>query len=235
MKSILFLIVTLSIGFLTAQENANVVSNTAQSMLRAANSGQSSFSGAAFFVNPFREIKGSIYLFDTWDNHAVIYLDDKQRLILNNININIERNSFDSRISQDSIFTFNTNNIVKFIINNKTYKNLYSEEGKRIYEIVYESKDNFLILKGFSIKLIQGSSNPMVNRKDDKYSRGENYFLKQGMNTIKPFKLNKKKILSLISEDKDRIAKLVLYMEDNDLSYKKSNDIKRGLDFSALN
>jgi len=229
------LILLLSTGLLLGQENLNVTQNTAQSMLKAANADQSSFRGGTFFVNPSREIEGSVYLFDTWENHGVIYLDDKQRFVLNNININIERNSFDSRISQDSIFIFNTNNIVKFIINNKTYKNLYSEEKKRIYEIVYKSKDSFVILKGFKIKLVKGSSNPMVNRENNKYSRSENYFLKQGDNTIKPFKLNRKKILGLISEDQERVAKLDQFMKGNKLSYRKSEDVKKGLEYSALN
>jgi len=229
------LILLLSTGLLLGQENLNVTQNTAQSMLRATNAAQSSFSGSTYFVNPSREIEGSVYLFDTWENHGVIYLDDKQRFILNNININIEHNSFDSRISQDSIFTFNTNNIVKFIINNKTYKNLYSEEKKRIYEIVYKSKDSFVILKGFKIKLVEGSPNPMVNRRNNKYSRSENYFLKQGEDTIKPFKLNRKKILGLISEDQERVAKLDQFMKDYKLSYRKSEDVKKGLEYSVLN
>ena len=235
MKSILVLILTFSISFLTAQENSSVVNNTAQSLLRAGDSNQGSFSGATYFVNPSRDIKGSIYLFDTWDNYSVIYLDDNQRLILNNVNINMQRNSFDSKISQDSIFTFNTNNIVKFIINNKVYKNLYSEDGKRIYEIIYEEEGNFTILKGFGIKLIQGSANPMVNRKDDKFAKTETYFLSQGTSTIKPFRLSKKKVLGLISDNQDRVAKLEKFMKNNNLSYKKSEDIKKGMEYISIN
>lgn len=132
------------------------------------------------------------------------------------------------------MFTFNTNNIVKFIINNKVYKNLYSEEGKRIYEIVYEEKGDFTILKGFSIKLIQGSANPMVNRKDDKFVKTETYFLRQGTSTIKTFRLNKKKVLGLISNNQDRVTKLEEFMKKNDLSYKKSEDIKKGLESSSI-
>ena len=63
----------------------------------------------------------------------------------------------------------------------------------------------------------------------------ENYFLKQGDNTIKPFKLNRKKILGLISEDQERIAKLDQFMKDNKLSYRKSEDLKKGLEYSAIN
>ena len=124
-------------------------------------------------------------------------------------NLNIERNTFESKVSGDSIFTFNFNNINKFVINNKAFKNFYYKNQNRVFEIVFESKE-FSILKGYRVELIEGSVNPMVNRKNDKYVQKFSFYLRQGDN-IKPFKVKKKNVLSLVDGDKqkaDRIMKL---------------------------
>jgi len=144
-----------------------------------------------------------------------------------NININIDLNTIQTKISNDSIFDYDLNNIEKVTINNKVYKNIYSEKGKRIYEVIFES-DEFSILKGFETKIIEGTPNPMQNRASDAIVRNKSYFLKTGVNII-AFRLTKKKILNLLNKDSVKIAKLEQYMKSENLSYNKDKDISKAL------
>jgi len=54
----------------------------------------------------------------------------------------------------------------------------------------------FTIMKGHTVQLIEGSANPMVNRKFDKNIQKTSYYIMRD-DRIKPFKLKKQKILFL--------------------------------------
>jgi hypothetical protein len=233
MKKFLTILSIFVVGLLSAQDSAslnNNVVNDAGSLQRAASANQSSYGQSTYFVNPARPVKGSIYLFDKWENRGVLVTIDKQRYGMKNINIDLKHQSFQSKFSKDSIFNYNFNNIDRFIINNKVYKNFYYNEDNRIYEIVHETPD-YSILKGYKVDLVEGSANPMLNRKSDKYVQKHNYFVKTE-NAIKKFKLGKKQILKLIGANKATGAKIVQYAKDNNLSFKKDFDVKKILDYS---
>ena len=74
-------------------------------------------------------------------------------------------------------FRLTFNNIKQIIINGKSYKNYFYNEDNRVYELIYSGK-TFSILKGFDVKLVTGSGNPMVNRSNDKYVKKESYFIR---------------------------------------------------------
>lgn len=231
MKRILLLLAISTLAFnLSAQSSDNTntsFANAADIALNSAGSNNVRAHGTAFlFVNPKRQTEGSFYLFDTWKNTAIIETKDNKKFKLRNINIDLRRNSFQSRIDNDSIFTFNLNNIEKFIINDRIFKNVFYDGGKRVYQVVYES-DAYSILKAYDVKLISGSPNPMVNRMRDKYVRKESYFLMQD-NKVKPFRLSKRKIHTLIG-DQTKVAELDAYMKKYKLSYKKELDVQKAL------
>ena len=147
-----------------------------------------------------------------------------------NINLNINRNAFEAKLTDsDSIFSFNFNNIRHIVINDKIYKNYYYNDDNRVYEIIYQS-NKFSIMKGFSIKVVSSSGNPMVNRSNDKYARFSSYFIKQ-KNSIKPFKLRKRSIYNLLDNDKNVISRLESYMSNKNLSYKREKDVVQILDY----
>lgn len=227
MKFRLGIITIFSIGILSAQ-NEGVVNNQAHAFT-AATLG-ANFAGTAYFKNPIKEIKGTVYLFDTWENSAVLVSMQNKRYLVKNVNINIQENTLQSKFSMDSLYTFNFSNIQSFVINNKIYKNIYDENGSKIYEIIYES-DKFDILKGFHVKVIASSPNPMINRSNEKFSRKKGYYLRTGT-TIKPFKLSKKRILKLLVNDKERIMRIEQYVESNKLSYKNEEQIREALEYS---
>lgn len=232
MKLKLSIACLLTFSFALAQNNDNIVNNQAISLGVASNAGSSSYGASAYFVNPDRAVDGTVYLFDDWNNAGIIYAAD-QRFALNNINLNIERNSFESKVGQDSLFSFNFNNIEKFVINGRTFKNYYWDDDNRVYEIIYEA-ENWSIIKGFKIVEVTGSANPMLNRSRDRMVRKSFYYLKdeKGIHT---FKLKKNKILKLVDGDEKEADKIENFAKQNRLSFKDENDVRKILDFSAKN
>ena len=161
-----------------------------QTDFRSALTGESTNFGTSFFYNqPSKVILGSAYLFDEWNNDGEIQTLTGERFLVRNINLNISRNAFEAKINDnDSIFSFNFNNIKQIIINGKYYKNYFYNEDNRVYELGYSGK-TFSILKGFTVKLVTGSGNPMVNRSNDKYVKKESYFIRStDKKTIESFK-----------------------------------------------
>ena len=225
MKNVISIIALLLTLTAFGQSNAVVTNNmTGEMIQRASNSHLSSFGSSATFFNPKRKVEGSVHLFSEWNNRGVIITNEGQKFGLNNININIERNTFEAKISQDTLFTFNFNNIDRFVINNRVFKNFYYGNDNRIFELIYESKD-VTIMKGYRVQLVEGSANPMVNRKNDKYVQKSSIFVKRG-SKIENFKLNKKKILDLFN-DPEKVKKIESYANSNKLSFKKEEDVKK--------
>jgi hypothetical protein len=187
--------------------------------------------GSSFFYNTRNVVLGSVYLFDEWDNSAEIHTLSNERFLVRNINLNINRNAFEAKLTDsDSIFSFNFNNIKHVAINDKIYKNYYYNDDNRVYEIIYET-EKFSIMKGFSVKLVKGHYNPMVRMSNDKYSKFSSYFIKLN-NSIKPFKLRKKSVINLLSADKNSISRLEIYVNAKKLSYKKEKDVIQILDYA---
>jgi hypothetical protein len=237
MKKFLTLLAVLAMIVVHAQETVSTTSNIQQStdlvnrsgaLQRAGSAVQSQYGASAYFVNPARPVTGSIYLFDKWDNLAVLYASTGDKYRVNNININLKNQSYQSKFHQDSIFNFSFNNIDRFVINNKIYKNYYYNEDNRIYEILYETPE-FTLLKGHKVNLVEGSANPMLNRKTDRYVQKHGYYLKTDKE-IKNFKLKKKNILKLVGLDKSNSDEIMKFAKDNNLSFKNDVDLKRILE-----
>jgi len=237
MKKILSVLSIFTIGFSFAQEtltatNSNVsrIDNLSSSLQRAASSVQSQYGASAFFVNPSRPVSGSVYLLDKWENLGVLYTSTGDKFRVNNVNINLQSQSFQSKFHQDSLFNFSFNNIDKFVINNKVYKNFYYKEDNRIYEIVYETPE-FALLKGHKVNLVEGSANPMLNRKTDRYVQKHGYYIKNEKE-IKNFNASKKNITKLLGLDKSSGDKLAQYAKMNGLSFKNDAELKRILAYA---
>ncbi len=229
MKKIFCFIAVMSVGLVFSQSsngNAGEQQSLDYNFRR-----MQTFGSAVTFYNPKRQTDGTFYLFDKWNNYTIIQTEDNQKFVLRNINLNLERHTFESKVEGDSIFTFNFNNIDRFIVNGRTYKNFYWNDDNKVYEIIFES-NKFQILKGFKVELIEGSANPMVNRKNDKYIRREYYFLRKD-DKIESFKFKKKRILKLLSNNDAETNKIETYAKQNNLSFKKESDVQRILDYSV--
>lgn len=208
-----------------------------QTDFRSAVSGETTNFGTSFFYNqPNKVVLGSAYLFDEWNNNGEIQTLTGERFLVRNINLNISRNAFEAKINDnDSIFSFNFNNINQIIINEKKYKNYFSNGDNRVYQVIYNDK-NFSLLKGFSVKLVTSSGNPMVNRSNDKYVKKREYFFRNvNDNLIDSFRLNKRSLNKVIQNSPKGLATVLAYIELNDLSYKNELDVVQILTFAFSN
>ena len=222
MKNILIVFCLLSSGLVYTQTNFNA---------GIAIGGNDINYGSSFFYNTKNVVLGSVYLFDEWSNSAEIHTLSSEKFLVRNINLNINRNAFEAKLTySDSIFSFNFNNIKQVVINDKIYKNYFYNDDNRVYEIIYET-EKFSIMKGFSVKIVSSSENPMVNRSNDKYAKFSSYFIKLN-NSIKPFKLRKKSVINLLSADKNSISRLEIYINTKRLSYKSEKDVIQILDYA---
>ena len=212
-----------------------VLSQTnSQTDFRSALTGETTNFGTSFFYNqPNKVILGSAYLFDEWNNDGEIQTLTGERFLVRNINLNISRNAFEAKINDnDSIFSFNFNNIKQIIINGKNYKNYFYNEDNRVYELVYAGK-TFSILKGFTVKLVTGSGNPMVNRSNDKYVKKESYFIRStDTKIIESFKMNKRSLTKLFENSLKDVGRILAFIDSGNLSYKDEKDVIRMLEFA---
>ena len=178
-----------------------------------------------------RNTEGSYYLFDNWENNCTVVMSDQQKLRIKNINLNLERHTFEAKIKGDSLFTFNFNNIDRFVINGRTFKNFYWNDDNQVYEVIYESEE-FQLLKGYRVLFVPASHDPMVKRPFDKYTRKETYFLRRE-NEIAPFKLKKSKVLKLF--EKNEVDQIEAYASQQDLSFNDEEDVQKLFQYSAKN
>ena len=225
-----FLIILLSVNLSLSQSNS-------QTDFRSALSGKSANFGSSFFYNqPNKVILGSTYLFDEWNNDGEIQTVTGERFLVRNINLNLSRNAFEAKVNDnDSIFSFNFNNIKQIVINGKSYKNYYFNEENRVYELIY-SNENFSILKGFSVKLVTGSGNPMVNRSNDKYVKKESYFIRDAEDkSIQKFKLNKRSLGKLFSNKDLDLERIERFSSSKRISFKDEEDVIQLLKFAFSN
>ena len=224
---IIFTLIVLASNLVIAQTNLGTDFN-------ALGSNASSDFGTSFFYNqPNKFIIGSAYLFEEWNNNAEIQTLTGERFLVRNINLNISRNAFEAKINDnDSIFSFTFNNIKQIIINGKSYKNYYYNEDNRVYELIYSGR-NFTLLKGFDVKLVTGSGNPMVNRSNDKYVKKESYFLRSNSEkTIENFKMNKRSLNRLFEKSAMDLNRILGFIDSGNLSYKDEKDVISMLEFA---
>ena len=224
---IIFTLIVLASNVVIAQTNLGTDFN-------ALGSNASSDFGTSFFYNqPNKFIIGSAYLFEEWNNNAEIQTLTGERFLVRNINLNISRNAFEAKINDnDSIFSFTFNNIKQIIINGKSYKNYYYNEDNRVYELKFSGK-NFTLLKGFDVKLVTGSGNPMVNRSNDKYVRKESYFIRsKSEKTIENFKMNKRSLNRLFEKSAVDLNRILGFIDSGNLSYKDEKDVISMLEFA---
>ena len=218
LKIITLLFLTISVVGYSQNTGTNVSDNNARALQGITGTGTGSGNGgygtAMRFVNPPRTIDGSIYLFNNWKNYPVVVKSkDNKTFTLDNINFNLRTNRLVTKISQDSIFVLNMKSIETVDIQGKVFKKVDTEIGSRIFEVIYES-DKVSLLNFHSVKLVEGSVNPMLSRKTDKLVHKEVYYVLNGQG-INELRLKKKSILnSFASNDNEKNSLLNYFLEE---------------------
>jgi hypothetical protein len=229
LKIITLLFLTISVVGYSQNTGTNVSDNNARALQGITGTGTGSGNGgygtAMRFVNPPRTIDGSIYLFNNWKNYPVVVKSkDNKTFTLDNINFNLRTNRLVTKISQDSIFVLNMKSIETVDIQGKVFKKVDTEIGSRIFEVIYES-DKVSLLNFHSVKLVEGSVNPMLSRKTDKLVHKEVYYVLNGQG-INELRLKKKSILNSFASNDNEKNSLLNYFLENKLSFKKIDDVK---------
>ena len=190
----------------------------------------STYGRSTRFINPVKIVDGSIYLFNNWNNESVVVSKDGEEFNLSNVNFNLQRNRFVSKISKDSIFVLSMEKINSIKINNKVFKRVETDElGGRVFEVEFEYLD-VSILRFHSIKFVGGSVNPMLGRSKDKLIHKKELYLLLG-DEIHKFKLNKKSILKNFAPNKSHGNAWIKYYSKNGLSFRSVEDLKTSLKY----
>lgn len=178
-------------------------------------------------INPPENIEGSLYLFEDWNNNGVFVTTVDRKLLIRNINFNIDYGVFESQISNDTVFTFGFDNVSRVFVNSREFKARFipAKGLYDVYEVIFEN-DNFALLKKYYIEIREGSDNPMVNRKN-RYVTRSNYYIEQN-DALKLFKFKKKNLLNLAGDKADEIE---AYAKKYRLSFKKEIDVSRMFSF----
>jgi len=162
-----------------------------------------------------RGTDGTVYLFDNWENRGIIYVGEK-RYVVTNLNYHIRRDEFMMKMEGDSTFIFDLLRVDKFSVNHRQFTSIYdpAESKNRIFEILYQD-ENQSLLKGYFVKYMEASPNPMVNRGRNEIKQGHNYFIYKNGNLM-PFRLKKSSTLKLVNLDKSQ--EIDKYVKSNQIS-----------------
>jgi len=171
------------------------------------------------FIGDLFNPNNDLYTFPNWSNNGIIFLDSKSYSLVN-INFNVTRNSFESRISRDKLFSFKNSEIDSVSINNLIFKKF----GNSFYEVLFE-KGNIFFLKKHDITFQKGVENRLGVGTLGKTKNlvAYNYLIKSG-DIFKRIELTKSSIVGLLNDANDK-DELENFVKKEDLSYKKENDI----------
>ncbi len=148
--------------------------------------------------------KGSTLLYSSWDNQGILQIDGI-RYAVNNINYNIKDGLFLTKINKDELLAFDFRGIEEIKVNDDVFKVIFDTGTNtyRVFQVMYEDQQ-FAVLKGFDLKLVEGSPNPMLNRSSTKLVKKETLFIRQN-SSILAYKGSKKRVLKYIMND-DKLA-----------------------------
>lgn len=176
-------------------------------------------------------IEGSVMMFNDNVNHqGRLYSNDKV-YILRDINYNIDKDQFQSKLDNDSTFVYNLETVKRVSIKDRDFAVIYNNlEGKNsIYEVIQAGKKVSLVKKHY-INLLKASPNPMVNRKTTKIQQKWAYYIVDDQDNIYEFNGKKNALLTSV-KDPDKRQQLKDYMKENRLRVSKMEHLIKIFDF----
>jgi len=180
------------------------------------------------FVNTSTKTEGSAYYFDDWNTEGIIYIKDKGRIKIKKVNINLYDNKLEALFDGNSVFTFDSENLVKIVINDKVFRTFNINNELKIFELFFNDKVS--IYRYYSVSYSQKSINPMINRKTNKYIKKAKYYLYRDSELTK-MKLSKKSFSKLFQSDRVSQESILKYIDKNKLSLNKETDLIKALKF----
>ena len=227
MKKIVVLLIQIIFIFSSlAQEVAN--NKSSSNLTRQGFGTHAGIDTGLGFVNPKFKTDGSAYYFENWDTEGIIYTKEKGSFKIKKVNINLYDNKLEAIYDESSVFTFDSDNLMKIVINNKAFRLFTIDEELKIFEQFY--KGAISVYKHYSVLYSEASVNPMLNRSANKYIKKSKYYLYSD-NKLTKIKLSKKSFSKLLQSDKISQKTILEYIEKSKLSLKKEADLIKILNF----
>lgn len=176
--------------------------------------------------NKSSEVQGSYYVYDEFHT-GIITAKNGEKYKLPGLNYNLKSDQFEAKISKDSIFAFSTTSIIGVDLDQQKFKTLYDPAKYRptFYEVI-GTLDNKTVLKHYSVKMRPGVVNPMTQQKQtpDRLIHEHSYYITNNKGGLQELKLKKRHILKLFD---DSAKKVHDFVSENNLSYKKDEDLRK--------
>ncbi len=174
------------------------------------------------FVNARMRTEGSAYYFDDWNNEGSIIIKDQGMVKIKKININLYNNKLEALYDENNVFTFDSKNVIRIVINGKIFRTFEFENQPKIFELFYSGKIS--VYRYFNVSYAEGSANPMVNRKTNKYIQNKRYYLyKDG--ELTRMKMTKKGLSKMLQTDTTSQDDISEFIKQNRLSLNKEPDL----------
>jgi hypothetical protein len=174
-----------------------------------------------------QKIKGSYYLFDGHMHTGVITVGGGKKYQVSNLNYNIKDDRLESRITADSVYIFDSRNIVQVDFGDVKFRTLMNPEkyGLSFFEVI-GSFNKKSLLKLHTLKIVEGMINPMSHQKQtpDKFVKDTEYYVRDSSGEMEEFKLKKKTVLRFFNNISDEVDQ---YASEHDLSFKDDEDLIR--------
>ncbi|MDW5287740.1 hypothetical protein [Formosa sp. PL04] len=238
MKYLLLTIFCMSMCSGYAQTTNSNISNDLKSIESLSDGNLNTGSSAKNFGNPNEGaiVKGSPYLFESWNNSTSMYfIGNTTAYKMYGINYNIQAERFELQQNSDSIFIVNPGNIERVVVNDLVFKRYLDPEYQRnSFFVELYSANNTSLLKKYETSITVAQVNPMTGKKigSDVYTKSENYYILKDKSDgqLKEIKLNKNSLYSLVS--KENQSKLKEFIKENKLSYRDESDLKVILNYA---
>ncbi|WP_299676972.1 hypothetical protein [uncultured Dokdonia sp.] len=225
MKKIIFLVLILmsSVSFSQEEDAGGDTFRNTLNLGQVANDQPATATFAISYIAP-TSIDGSKYLYDDWKNVGVLETAKNKKYRISNLNYDVQKDVFVSKVSKDSVHEFSTVNFKKIVINNKNFKVVHKndENGSIFMEVVGESKD-VILLKDYKLTIRGGVFSPTTGQGNDEYVISYKYYLEKN-GRITPMKFKKSELLKVFGSRADEIK---TFAKKNKLSFKKDKDVKR--------
>ena len=172
------------------------------------------------------DLEGSRYLFENWNNEAVIYDLDDKGYKLSNCNFNVVDNKLEALVDNtiDKVYVFNSTELSKIRINNKIFvnKKLNIDNSLLLLEVVQIGK-NVSLFKLYNTSISLAPLNPMTQKRigNDKIHVHSIYYIEKD-NKLKEINLKKSSILNQMSDKKDLVK---IFIKENKLSVAEDEDL----------